>query len=223
MLNIKNFLRIIVIIVIGIFAMIIAFANIVATISTPIEYTLDEVREFAKKGDGLTIEDFQPPLFELSSNTDRHYWVYYVKGGYRLIISSELTGKPDRVTIESVWESAADAARIDIRYDDLDEFLLANPSQDPITEEEALGIAQEKLGVELEPVRYMFNDQSDISHIKSHFANALFESKRAIGETCYSFRIKNMPEPMGPYCAVGKKSGTVFIGGWTIEWDVFSD
>ena len=84
--------------------------------------TLDDVRALAKKGDDLLFEDFQKYKgVNVSSNFDSYIMVYGVEGGYRLIVRSEQSGKPDSVNLESIWESGGGG--IDIRYGNINEFL----------------------------------------------------------------------------------------------------
>ena len=84
--------------------------------------TLEDVRTLAKKGDGLLFEDFQKyEGANVSSNFDNYIMVYGVEGGYRLIVSSNQSGKPNSVNLESIWANSGSG--IDIRYGDIDEFL----------------------------------------------------------------------------------------------------
>lgn len=100
------------------------------------EMTLDDVRQLAAKGDDLLFEDlWQYKGGNASSDFERYIMVYKIEGGYRLIVHSDSTGKPDVVNLESIWESGGSG--IDIRYNDVDVFLSANPSHDAITEEQA--------------------------------------------------------------------------------------
>ncbi|MDR0380996.1 MAG: YobA family protein [Oscillospiraceae bacterium] len=88
--------------------------------------TLEEVRILAQKGEALRFEDFRPyPGTDVSSNRDRHLMLYGVEGGYRLIVDSARSGRPDRVELESVWET--DGSGLDIRYGDIDAFLREHP------------------------------------------------------------------------------------------------
>lgn len=97
-----------------------------ASSSEPQPVTLEDVRTLAKKGDGLLFEDFQKYKgANVSSNLDYYIMVYGVEGGYRLIVRSEQSGKPDSVNLESIWESGGSG--IDLRYGDIDEFLGKHP------------------------------------------------------------------------------------------------
>ena len=176
------------------------------------EMTLNDVRQLAGKGDNLLFEDlWQYKGGNASSSHDRYIMVYKIEGGYRLVVHSNSTGKPDAVNLESIWESGGSG--IDIRYNDVDEFLSANPSQDAITEEEAQDIGQTKLKVELEPVNwYILGDWPISTDDKDAvFAEALLDSIYTVDESCWVFRVKATAEWGGNYYAVGKKTGTIFI------------
>ena len=89
--------------------------------------TLDDVKNLAARGDNLLFEDLmQFQGANVSSSFDRYIMVYSVEGGYRLVVNSNLTGKPDNVNLESIWESGGSG--IDIRYSDVDRFVNDNPS-----------------------------------------------------------------------------------------------
>jgi len=170
------------------------------------DMTLDDVRELAAKGDELLFEDLrQYKGGNVSSRFGSYLMVYGVAGGYRLIAGSEdSTGKPYRVDLESIWENGGSG--IDIRYNDVDEFLRAHPSQDSITEGQAIEIlnkwaaspasAFKSLGTDLEP-----------------------------GEACWVFNNESAAE-LGRRFAVGKRSGAVYIGraqaDGSMEWHKMS-
>jgi len=154
--------------------------------------TLDDVRMLAAKGDDLLFEEIQQYRgVNFSSNFDRYIMVYGVEGGYRLVVHSNPAGKPSTVYLESIWESGGSG--IDIRYEDVDEFLRSHPSQEAITEDQALQILHEwsrsvplpvlePLGTSLEP-----------------------------GEACWAFNNMDVAG-LGQYLAVGKRSGIIYIG-----------
>ncbi|MEG6520997.1 M56 family metallopeptidase [Desulfotomaculum sp. 1211_IL3151] len=84
--------------------------------------TLEDVRTLAKKGDRLLFEDFRQYIgVNVSSSLDYYIMVYGVEGGYRLIVHSNQSGKPDSVNLESIWASGGSG--IDIRSGDIDGFL----------------------------------------------------------------------------------------------------
>ncbi len=90
------------------------------------EITLDQVRELAKKGDALTMEDFKAfKGVDTGSTPGYHITEYGVEGGYRLIVETGGEGL-DRVNIESIWLSSAGV--VDIRYNDVDQFVKTHPS-----------------------------------------------------------------------------------------------
>lgn len=88
--------------------------------------TLEDVRTLAQKGDELVFEDFQQyEGVNAGSSMDYYIMVYNVEGSYRLIVRSNQSGKPDSVSLENIWESSGSG--IDIRYEDIDEFLSKRP------------------------------------------------------------------------------------------------
>jgi beta-lactamase regulating signal transducer with metallopeptidase domain len=164
------------------------------------EMTLDDVRELAAKGDDLLFEDLrQYKGGNVSSNLSRYIMVYGIEGGYRLVVHSNPTGKPDTVYLESIWENGGSG--IDIRYEDVDVFLRNTPSQEAITEEQALEIlivwarsdpapALEPLGTSLEP-----------------------------GESCWAFNNLDVAG-LGQHLAVGKRSGVIYLGSVQMDGGV---
>ncbi|HPW99355.1 MAG TPA: hypothetical protein PKY98_01270 [Sedimentibacter sp.] len=176
------------------------------------EMTLEDVRLLAAKGDDLLFEDlWQYKGGNVSSNFERYIMVYKIEGGYRLVVHSNPTGRPDAVNLESIWESGGSG--IDIRYNVVDEFLSANTSQDAITEEEAQDMGQSKLKVELELVSWnILGDWPINTEDKDAvFAEALLDSIYTIDEPSWTFRVKSTAEWGGSYYSVGKKTGTIFI------------
>ncbi|NYB74061.1 hypothetical protein HZF24_07885 [Sedimentibacter hydroxybenzoicus DSM 7310] len=172
--------------------------------------TLDDVRKLSAKGEDLLFEDLSGYRgYNLSSDLNSYIMVYYVKGGYRLIVYSKPDSKPSRADLESVWESGGSG--IDIRYKDVDAFIRDNPSQDAITEEQALDIAEKSLKMELEAVSwYILGESFEPIGKDAIFARALLDSTDAIDEPCWVLRVKETPEWEGSYYAVGKKSGKVY-------------
>jgi len=178
---------------------------------------LDDVRKLAAKGGDLLFNDLRKFIGgNASSSINRYLMVYYVEGGYRLIVSSEDGVSIGRASLENVWANFGSG--IDIRYNDVDAFLLANPSQDVIMEEEAQNIAQTRLALELEPVSwYILGDLPEDTGDDSAFARSLLDSVNTINEPCWVLRLKGTAEWGGQYYAVGKKSGDMFIydnGKW---------
>jgi beta-lactamase regulating signal transducer with metallopeptidase domain len=92
------------------------------------ELTQKNVRELSLKGDALTFGDFiNFHGADASSNLDYHIMVYGVEGGYRLIVRTD--GKQlDNVILESIWKNSGTG--IDIRYNDVDEFIKNHPSSE---------------------------------------------------------------------------------------------
>ncbi|HBN85194.1 MAG TPA: hypothetical protein DDZ89_15275 [Clostridiales bacterium] len=89
--------------------------------------TIDDVKQLAKKGDNLVFEDFKGfKGANVSSSFDIYIMVYSVEEGYRLIVQAGVEGgKPRCADLESIWRGSGTG--IDIRYDDIDEFLESNP------------------------------------------------------------------------------------------------
>jgi hypothetical protein len=84
--------------------------------------TMDDVRDLAQKGGGLTFEAFKPFFGANASSTLGAYIMVYVVGnGYRLIVGSGDGERVDRADLESIWETGGSG--IDIRYGDIDGFL----------------------------------------------------------------------------------------------------
>jgi len=101
--------------------------------------TLGDARKLAAKGDRLTFADFREFAGKNHGTVPGRYIVVYeVAGGYRMLVHSNPTGKPDAVYFKSKWEYPRDV--IDIRHEDLEAYLLENPSQDEVTESQALAI-----------------------------------------------------------------------------------
>lgn len=98
--------------------------------------TLDEIRALAQKSDALTFEDFKAFRgADASSNLAYHIMVYGVEGGYRLIVRTD--GRQiDGASLESIWESGGSG--IDIRYDDVDQFIMEHPSSPALTRNAAM-------------------------------------------------------------------------------------
>jgi beta-lactamase regulating signal transducer with metallopeptidase domain len=90
------------------------------------QMTLDDVRSLAQKGDSLTFDDFK--AFEgvdVSSSTAAKIMLYGVEGGYRLIVHTD-GSIIDTTSLESILKSSGSG--IDIRYNDVDEFVKSNSS-----------------------------------------------------------------------------------------------
>jgi len=165
------------------------------------EMTLDDVRELAAKGDDLLFADLQEYKgINASSSFDRYIMVYGVEGGYRLVVNHHNTQvKPNSVYLESIW--ADGGSGIDIRYGNIDEFLQNNPSQEAITEEQAINILTDwwKTLVDWE--------QGDpLPNLVS-----LGTSLEPSGEACWLFVNPGVAD-VGDYWAVAKRSGIVYVG-----------
>ena len=92
------------------------------------DMTQNRVIELARKGDALTFADFAPYHgMDVSSDLNDHIMVYGVDGGYRLVVGTDGT-RLDRVDLESIWESGGSG--IDIRHNDVGEFIKSHPSNE---------------------------------------------------------------------------------------------
>lgn len=185
--------------------------------------TLADVKELAAKGEDLLFEDLQPFMGGNASSTLNYcIMVYSVAGGYRLVVHSAPAGKPDAVNLESIWESGGSG--IDIRYGDVEEFLLEHRSKEALTEAQAQNIVQRSLGYKPEPVSWhILGDFPADATGDAALAEALLDSTYTLSEPCWLFRAKDAEGWVGRYYAAGKKSGAVFsadldeqgqIDGW---------
>jgi len=94
------------------------------------QLTLDDVKALAKKGDSLKFKDFSDfKGADASSNLNYHIMVYGVEGGYRLIVRTD-GDQIDSADLERIWSSGGSG--IDIRYNDVDEFIESHPSVEDI-------------------------------------------------------------------------------------------
>jgi beta-lactamase regulating signal transducer with metallopeptidase domain len=95
---------------------------------TNMSLSLDDVRTLAKMGDALKFEDFSSfKGADVSSNTNYRIMVYSVEGGYRLIVRTD-SNQIDAANLERIWDSGDSG--IDIRYNDVDEFIKSHPSSE---------------------------------------------------------------------------------------------
>ena len=182
------------------------------------EMTLDEVRALAAKGGSLQYSDFPFLRPSLLSSYSGGYnpTLYGVEGGYRLLINFNDTLNPESgirsTALESIWESGGSG--IDIRYNDVDEFIRANPSSPALTVLEARNIAKTHLS---RAVTYLDTDWWEdadefLHHSKDPVKQALSESLDTIVESTYQFTDDNET-----YIAVGKRYGTIYEynnGAW---------
>lgn len=96
-----------------------------------IRLTLDDVKKLAKKGDALKFGDFSGfKGVDVSSNKGYHIMLYGVEGGYRLIVRTD-GDQIDGADLERIWDNGGSG--IDIRRDDVYEFVKSHPSAESIT------------------------------------------------------------------------------------------
>ena len=90
------------------------------------EMTIADVRELAKKGNGLRLADFQEFRGANVSSSYNYLMLYSVENGnFRLIVDTEADAVPRGVNLEWVW--ADGGSGIDIRTGDLEAFLRQYP------------------------------------------------------------------------------------------------
>ena len=167
---------------------------------------LDDVRELAAKGSNLLFEDLrQYKGMNVSSDSNRYILVFGIEGGYRLIVHSNPTGKPDSVNLECIWESGGSG--IDIRYNDVEEFIKTNPSQPAIIGEDAANIARAYSGKDVTLIDADWWEYAEEfpHHSKDPAKQALSESLNTIGQPVELFI-----DIDGAYIAVGRRDGAVY-------------
>jgi len=93
------------------------------------EITLDELRVLSGKGGELSFEDLAS-VYKWFNASNRLYGDYNmtfgVEGGYRLHALAGEDKVLTLVALERIWDGGGTG--IDIRYNDIDEFIKANPS-----------------------------------------------------------------------------------------------
>lgn len=175
--------------------------------------TLDDVRELSLKGEGLLFSDLFPYKgLNLSSQLKSFLMSYSVEGGYHLSVTSDDGVTVKYVGLRSIWGGGS----IDIRYSDIEEFILRNPSHPALTREETLAIAQEyKAGHEVTPIDTEWWEYNDAFPHESKDPQ-----KQILSEAQH-----DLPEPgdlfvdeTGAVIAVSRKTGVVFTydnGAWS--------
>ncbi|MDR1539004.1 MAG: DUF5301 domain-containing protein [Clostridiales bacterium] len=178
------------------------------------DMTLEDVRVLAEKGDDLLFEDLREYKGgNVSSIFASYLMVYGVEGGYRLIVSADASGgKPGRADFESIWDSGGSG--IDIRYGDVDEFVRTHPSHPAVVVDEALAIAREYAGKDVELIDVDWWEYADEfpNNSTDPFKRELSKSMDSLDETCELFR-----DADGRFIAVGKRTGAVYTysdGTW---------
>ena len=175
------------------------------------QMTLDDVRVLAAKGDALQYTDFSflRPIILSSTMGGYNPTLYGVEDGYRLLVNFNDTLNPEKgiksVMLESIWESGGSG--IDIRYNNVDDFIRANPSGPALTDEEAKTIAQNHLGrtvVCLDTDWWEYADEFP-HYSKDPIKQSLNESLDTIGEATYQYTDDN-----GTFIAIGKRYGTIY-------------
>lgn len=106
--------------------------------------TINDVRTLALKGNELTFEDLSDFTgADASSNTNYHIMVYRVEGGYRLLVRTD-GNQIDITTLQGIWDSGDSG--IDIRYNNVDEFIRNHPSSENLTNWQGIiGMSREEV------------------------------------------------------------------------------
>ena len=107
--------------------------------------------------------------------------------------------------MERLWDSGGSG--IDIRYNDVDEFIRTHPSTPALTETEALAIAQEYSGKHLTIIDFEWWELAEESphNSKDPEKQKIRDALEAIPETCHLFAADD-----GSFIAVGRRYGTVY-------------
>ena len=193
----------------------------------PKQMTLDDVRAFASKGDALHYTDFPFLRPSALSSTMGGYnpTLYGVEGGYRLLIHFNDTLNPgngiESAMLQSIWESGGSG--VDIRYNDIDEFLRTHPSHPAIIGEEALAIAERYAGKKLVLIDVDWWEREDEfpHNSKDPFKRTLDETVQNLDEICELFT-----DTSGGFFAVGRESGAVYVYRneiWVVATDADTD
>lgn len=173
--------------------------------------TLDDVRELSLKGEGLLFSDLFPYKgLNLSSQLKSFLMSYGVEGGYHLGVTSEDGVTVKYVRLSSIWGGGS----IDIRYSDMEEFIVRNPSHPALTREETLAIAREYMsGHEVTPIDTEWWEYDDAFESKDPQKQILSEAQHDLPEPGHLF-----VDETGAVIAVSRKTGVVFTydnGAWS--------
>ena len=98
------------------------------------EISFDELRTLSAKGDTLSFDDLATAYnwVNVSNSLYGDYnTVFSVEGGYRLHALADEDKILTLVSLERIWDGGDTG--IDIRYNDIDEFVKANPSHPALT------------------------------------------------------------------------------------------
>jgi hypothetical protein len=175
--------------------------------------TFDELRVLSAKGDTLSFEDLASVYFwvNFSNSLGGDYNMgFRVEGGYRLHALAGQDKIFTLVALERIWDGGNTG--IDIRYNDVDEFIKANPSIPALTVDEMKALAQkhsknEILLIELEWWEY----EDEFPHnSKDPKKQALRESLDALWDT-EEATLEMFTDTTGNYYAVCRKNGNVYI------------
>ena len=175
------------------------------------QLSLDDIRALAARGDALVYTDlpFLRPSPLSSIMGGYNPTLYNVEGGYRLLVVFNDTMNPENgilsIQFERIWDNGGSG--IDIRYNDVDEFIKANPSNPAIIGEEAASIARAYSGKAVTLIDtdwWEFADEFP-HHCKDPAKQPLRESLETIDQTCELFI-----DADGAFVAVGRRNGWIY-------------
>jgi len=177
------------------------------------EISFDELRTLSAKGDELSFDDLAT-AYNWVNFSSRLYGDYNmsfsVEGGYRLHALAGENKVLTLVVLERIWDGGGTG--IDIRYDDVDKFIKANPSTPALTVDEMKALVQkhsenEIITIELEWWEY---EDEFPHHCKDPAKQALRESLDALWDT-EEATLEMFMDTAGDYFAVCRKNGNVYL------------
>jgi len=174
--------------------------------------TLDELRTLVAKGKSLSFEDLAPVYKWINfSNTMGNYnMVFTVEGGYRLQALAEQDKKITHLSLQRIWDE--NVGGIDIRYNDVDEFILANPSHPALTIDEMKLLARKYSKNDLTLIELEWWEYEDEFpyHCKDPKKQVLRESLDALWDT-EEATLEMFVDTAENYFAVCRKNGNVYL------------
>ena len=175
--------------------------------------SFNELRALSAKGDALSFEDLAA-VYNWMNFSNRLYGDYNmgfsVEGGYRLHALAGEDKVLTLVALERIWDDGGTG--IDIRYNDVDEFIKANPSTTALTVDEMKALVQKYtenyvMAIELEWWEY---EDEFPHHSKDPKKQTLRESLDALWDT-EEATLEMFTDTAGDFYAVCRKNGNVYI------------
>jgi len=175
--------------------------------------TFDELRALSAKGETLSFEDLAF-VYNWVNFSNRLYGDYNmgfsVEGGYRLHALAGEDKVLTLVALERIWDGSGTG--IDIRYNDLDEFIEANSSTPALTVDEMKALVQKHSENEIITIELEWWEYADEfpHHCKDPKKQALRESLDALWDA-EEATLEMFTDTTGNYYAVCRKNGNVYI------------